>query len=178
MTRDTQEQRLPRKSRRWVKFLAVLLACVLLLFLVRSFFVDLFEVHNEGMLPTIGVGDQVLVDKIIYRLREPERQDVIVFNSVERSTKDARNDPIMIMRVVGLPGDEVLVYNGVLFVNDERQEEPYLNNKRPPDNSFFGPVTVPEGEVFVMGDNRTNSRDSRFFGAVPIENIEGKVLFA
>jgi|SRR5215207_10089033 len=175
MTRDTQEQLLPRKGWRWVKFLAVLFACVLLLLLVRSFAVEVYKVAYQGMLPTFEVGDKIFVDKVIYHLREPERHDVIAFNSVERSTKGDRNDPVRIMRVVGLPGDEVMVRNGVLFVNDERQEEPYVN-KRPPDYSSFGPITMPEGAVFVMGDNRGDSRDSRFFGPVPFENIEGKVF--
>ncbi len=160
-----------------MKLLAVLFACVLLLLLVRSFAVELYKVAYQGMLPTFEVGDTILVDRVIYRLREPERHDVIAFNSVERSTKGDRNGPVLVMRVVGLPGDDVMVRDGVLFVNDERQEEPYVS-KRPPDNSFFGPVMVPEGKVFVMGDNRANTRDSRYFGSVPFENIEGKAFLS
>ena len=81
----------------------------------------------------------------------------------------------MIKRVVGLPGDEISVQDGTLFVNGERQEEPYVNEQRP-DTSSFGPTVVPEGKVFVMGDNRADSRDSRYIGAVPLENIEGEAF--
>jgi len=81
----------------------------------------------------------------------------------------------LIKRVVGLPGDEISVQDGVLFVNGERQEEPYVNN-RSPDTSSFGPAAVPEGKVFVMGDNRADSLDSRFIGPVLFENIEGEAF--
>ena len=154
--------------------MAVLFACVLLFFLVRPLF-ELFEVYDGGMLPTLQVGDRVYVDKVTYRFREPERHDVVVFNSVERTTKGDRNDPVRLSRVVGLPGDTVEVRDGALLVNDEYQEEPYVDT-RVPDTGFYGPTTVPAGRAFVMGDNRTNSRDSRFFGPVPFGNIEGKVF--
>jgi signal peptidase I len=175
VTRDAQEQHLPRKGRRWVKVLAVLFACVLLWFLVvRPFVAELFKVSDEGMLPTFEEGDRVFVDKVIYRFREPERQDVIVFNSLVRGT-----DRVMIMRVVGVPGDTVGVRDGVLFVNGERIEEPYVN-KRFPDDSNYPPdapyITIPPGEIFVMGDNRTNSRDSRYFGPISMEKVEGEAF--
>jgi signal peptidase I len=170
MARPAQEQHLPRKRRRWVKVLAVLFACVLLYYLVvRPFAVEPFEVTSVGMLPTLEVGDVVLVDKVSYRLRGPERGDVIVFESMEGREEE------LIQRIVGLPGDRVGVLDGVLSVNGERQEEPYIN-ERFPDNSSYGPTTVPEGGVFVLGDNRTNSRDSRFFGAVSREKIVGDVF--
>ncbi len=171
MTRDAQERRLSWKGRRWAKVLAVLLvACVLLYYLViRPFVAEPFEIYAEGMLPTLKAGDVSLVNKVSYRFSEPERGDIIVFRSTEGRNED------QIKRVVGLPGDNVEVRDGVLYVNGERQEEPYVNPRRP-DSGSYGPTTVPPGHVFVMGDNRANSRDSRFFGPIPFENIEGKVF--
>jgi signal peptidase I len=161
---------LPRKSRRWVKFLAVLLAGVLLnLFLARPYVAEFFKVADGGMLPTFAVGERVLIDKVTYHVREPERGDIVVYRSPEGK------DEAWIHRVVSLPGDSVEVRDGVLFVNGERQEEPYLNT-RFPDSGFYGPTTVPPKHLFMMGDHRTDSRDSRFFGPVPVENIEGSVF--
>ena len=81
----------------------------------------------------------------------------------------------LIKRVVGLPGDTVAVRNGTLLVNGERQNEPYLNSGFP-DRSNFGPEKVPKNHVFVMGDNRSNSQDSRFIGPIPKENVEGEAF--
>jgi signal peptidase I len=121
------------------------------------------------MVPTLKYGDRVLVNKFIYRFTEPERGDVIVFKSVEGDGQD------LIKRVVGVPGDEIAVRGGKLFVNGEPQKEPYVNKKYP-DRSFYAPTTVPKDHVFAMGDNRANSQDSRIFGPVPEENIEGEAF--
>jgi signal peptidase I len=122
------------------------------------------------MVPTLEVGDRVFVNKFVYHFREPERGDIVVFRSVEGGQEE------LVKRVVAVSGDEVTVEDGRLLVNGEPQSEPYLNRAFPPDESSYGPTRVPEGEVFVMGDNRANSRDSRFFGPVPLENIEGEAF--
>ena len=146
------------------------------------------------MVPTLKYGDRVLVNKFIYRFTEPERGDVVVFKSVEGGRLPPEENPIeriigffrddgpdraprqdLIKRVVGVPGDEISVRGGRLFVNGEPQREPYVNKKYP-DRSFYAPTTVPEGHVFAMGDNRANSQDSRIFGPVPKENIEGEAF--
>jgi signal peptidase I len=120
--------------------------------------------------PTLEVGDRVLANKFVYRLTEPERGEVVVFGSVGEG-----DDQKLIKRVVGVAGDEVEVRNGTLLVNGEDREEPYLNRSLP-FNGSYGPSVVPEGHVFVMGDNRANSADSRVFGPLPIENIEGEAF--
>ena len=103
-------------------------------------------------------------------------------NPIERLVGIFQNDgpqPLprqdLIKRVVGVPGDEISVRRGKLFVNGEPQKEPYVNEKFP-DRSFAPRITVPPGHVFVMGDNRANSQDSRVFGPVPEENIEGEAF--
>jgi signal peptidase I len=157
-----------------VEFLVILLIAFALVFgFVRPFVLEAFWIPSKSMVPTLEVGDRVFVNKFIYRFDPPERHDIIVFKSVEGSTEGGQED--LIKRVVGLPGDEISVQDGALFVNGERQEEPYVN-KQSPDTSSFGPAVVPEGKVFVMGDNRADSRDSRFIGPVPLENIEGEAF--
>jgi signal peptidase I len=153
-----------------LEFLVILVVSFVLVFgFVRPFVVEAFWIPSASMVPTLKYGDRVLVNKFIYRFTEPERGDVIVFKSVQDDQQD------LIKRVVGVPGDEVAVRGGRLFVNGERQREPYVNKKLP-DRSFAAPTTVPGNHVFVMGDNRANSQDSRVFGPVPKENIEGEAF--
>ncbi len=163
-------RRIPRKSGGAIEFVVILLISFALVFgFVRPFVVEAFYIPSGSMIPTLEVGDRVLTNKFIYRFEAPERGDVVVFRSVEGEEDD------LIKRVVGVPGDEISVRNGTLFVNGEAQKEPYVNRDTP-DVNTYGPMRVPEGHVFCMGDNRANSRDSRFFGPVPYENIEGEAF--
>ena len=157
-----------------MEFLVILAVAFVLVFgFVRPFVLEAFRIPSESMVPTLEVGDRVFVNKFIYRFTEPEKGDVVVFESVNGGEED------LIKRVVGVAGDEVEVRNGTLLVNGEDREEPYLNRSLPFNDSFngsYGPSVVPEGHVFVMGDNRANSADSRVFGPLPIENIEGEAF--
>jgi signal peptidase I len=153
-----------------LEFLIILLVSFVLVFgFVRPFVVEAFWIPSASMVPTLKYGDRVLVNKFIYRFTEPQRGDIIVFKSVEGDDQD------LIKRVVGVPGDEIAVRGGKLFVNGEPQKEPYVNKKYP-DKSFYAPTTVPKDHVFAMGDNRANSQDSRVFGPVPEKNIEGEAF--
>jgi signal peptidase I len=153
-----------------LEFLVILVVSFVLVFgFVRPFVVEAFWIPSASMVPTLKYGDRVLVNKFIYRFTEPERGDVVVFKSVQDDQQD------LIKRVVGVPGDKISVRGGRLFVNDELQREPYVNKKMP-DRSFAAPTTVPQNHIFVMGDNRANSQDSRVFGPVPKENIEGEAF--
>ena len=154
-----------------LEFLVILLVAFALVFgFVRPFVLEAFYIPSESMVPTLEVGDRVFVNKFVYRFTEPERGDIIVFRSVEGEGED------LIKRVVGAPGDRVAIINGVLHVNGEPQEESYVRDGRPLDEGVYSRTRLSEGEVFVMGDNRANSRDSRFFGPVPVENIEGEAF--
>lgn len=153
-----------------LEFLVILVVSFVLVFgFVRPFVVEAFWIPSASMVPTLKYGDRVLVNKFIYRFTEPERGDIVVFKSVQGDGQD------LIKRVVGVPGDKISVRGGRLFVNGEPQREPYVNRKYP-DRSFAAPTTVPENHVFVMGDNRANSQDSRVFGPVPEKNIEGEAF--
>src|SRR5215212_9566271 len=120
-----------------LEFLIILIVSFALVFgFVRPFVVEAFFIPSESMVPTLRVGDRVLVNKFIYRFTEPQRGDIIVFKSVEGDGED------LIKRVVGVPGDKISVRRGKLFVNGELQKEPYVNDKFP-DRSFFASTTVP-----------------------------------
>ncbi|MFO7750764.1 MAG: signal peptidase I [Desulfobacteraceae bacterium] len=174
---------------------AILIAIVLALF-IRTFIVQAFKIPSGSMKNTLLIGDHILVNKFIYGVKipftgepgtagnilvpvsEPERGDIIVFRYPEDRDKD------FIKRVVGIEGDTVQVRDKELYINGELQEdEPYAIHKdsRIIPGQFsardnFGPVTVPEDKLFVMGDNRDNSHDSRFWGFVDLEAVKGKAF--
>jgi len=169
-TSERERRTSPKKGGGFVEYVVILLISFALVFgFVRPFVMEAFWIPSGSMIPTLQINDRVLVNKFIYRFTEPERGDIVVFESVEDS------DQVLIKRVVGLPGDEIAVRSGKLFVNGEPQKEPYVNEKLP-DVSFFAKTTVPKNHVFVMGDNRANSQDSRVFGPLPEENIEGEAF--
>jgi signal peptidase I len=126
------------------------------------------RVKSISMQPTLYEKDFVLVNKLAYKVGAPERGDVVVFEY----PLDPDSEPY-IKRIIGLPGDTVEVINGMVFINGESLPEPYT--KAPP--SYTGKWNVPQGSLFVLGDNRNNSSDSHQWGMVPIENLMGKALF-
>ena len=163
-------------------FVALLLAL-----LIRSFVVQAFKIPSGSMLETLQIGDHILVNKFVYgveipflgaellALGEPHRGDVIVFVYPKDPDKD------FIKRIVGVPGDVIEVRDKLLLVNGDRIPDPHAQfvegrsgNQVPRDN--YGPFAVPEGQVFVMGDNRDRSYDSRFWGTVRIDDIRGKAF--
>ena len=168
---SSQERRPARKKGGGaLEYLVILLVSFALVFgFVRPFVMEAFWIPSGSMIPTLEIGDRVLVNKFIYRFTEPKRGDIVVFTSVDNPKED------LIKRVVGVPGDKIAVRGGKLFLNGEPQKEPYTNKKLP-DRSFFARTTVPKGHVFVMGDNRGNSADSRVFGPLPKKNIEGEAF--
>ena len=170
--RERRLQREKKKRRAGVTelVLTAVVAFVLVFGFVRPYVVEAYRIPTESMVPTLEVGDRVLANKFIYRFTQPERRDIVVFDSVEED-----DDQTLIKRVVGLAGDEIQVQDGVLYVNGEAQEEPYLNDPGRP-QAPYGPTVVPEGHIFVMGDNRGNSADSRVFGPLPLENLKGEAF--
>jgi signal peptidase I len=166
----SETPRTPKRVGGFLEFLVILAVAFALVFgFVRPFVLEAFRIPSESMVPTLLVGDRVFVNKFIYRFAEPERGDVVVFESVNGGEED------LIKRIVAVAGDEIEVRNGTLLVNGEEQEEPYLN-ENPSFNDSYEQTEVPEGYVFVMGDNRGNSADSRVFGLLPVENIEGEAF--
>lgn len=141
----------------------------------RHFIVQAYKIPAGSNLPTILIGDYILVNKYIYRFENTQKNDWIIF----KFPKDEKID--YIKRVVALPGDEVEIIDKKLYVNHKPSQEPFIANppsstmdkfQSPRDN--FGPVTVPQDAYFVLGDNRDNSFDSRFWGFVQKEKIKGR----
>lgn len=145
----------------------VLIAVVLAL-VVRGFVVETFVVLGPSMEPTLHDLERLFVNKLVYRLREPSRGDIVVF----AYPRDLHRD--FIKRVIGLPGDTVEIRDGRVFINGEFIQEPYV--VYPDHHTNHGLVTVPSDSVFVLGDNRRNSEDSRYFGFVPLANIRGRAF--
>lgn len=135
---------------------------------VRAYVAEPFAIPSESMEPTLRPGDHVLVEKLSYRFDSPRRGDLVVF-------KTPGGGPLSVKRIVGLAGDRVAIEDGVLTIDGKPQDEPYVDLRRM-DSVYFGPVAVPRGEVFVLGDNRSDSTDSRDYGAVPRPALIGRVL--
>lgn len=152
--------------RNWVLPLAV---AVVFALTIRTFVAEARYINSESMVPTLRVNDRVFVDKIFYKLEGIQRQDVVIFTPPPQ----AHTTDDYIKRVLGLPGDEIEIKDSALFVNGEKMEELYIAEAM---EGSYGPVVVPEGQIFVLGDNRNNSSDSRAWGFVPLENVKGKAI--
>ena len=173
--------------KRVLEYAAIVAAAVLVALAVQAWLLKPYRIPSGSMLDTLRPGDRVLVNRAVYHLRDPQRGDVIVF----RYPQDP--DIVFIKRVVGVPGDLLQVRGGHLYVNDRRVAEPYVHRTGGRVDptvaqaaiagstlhdpwSLAEPYRVPAGNYFVMGDNRTDSDDSRDWGTVPRTAIVGEGL--
>lgn len=140
------------------------LPALVLALLINHFVAQTTYVLGQSMEPNLHDDQHLLIEKVTYRFGEPERGDVIVIDV------DHAEIPL-IKRVIGLPGETVEIRASQLFIDGQPIDEPYLSGVLQRD---YGPTTVPEDHVFVMGDNRNNSNDSRYFGAVPLDKVLGR----
>ena len=157
---------LGEEARDWIVSIVV---AVVLAFLIRTFIVELYIVDGPSMRPTLESHERLVVNKFIYRFRPPEHGEILVF----RYPRDPSRD--FIKRVIAVPGDSIEIKDHRVFVNDQLLNEPYILEKT---LSTYPKAVVPEGTIFVMGDNRNNSEDSRFVdvGFVPYDLIKGKAV--
>ncbi|GAA1682114.1 signal peptidase I [Fodinicola feengrottensis] len=173
----TRRRRLPF----WVELPILVVIALVVALVVRQFAVQTFYIPSESMEDTLLVNDQVLVNKIVYDFRAPERGEIIVFQPPV-GWNAPPDEKIFIKRVIGTPGDHVVCCNaaGQVTVNGYGLTEPYVRpGDRPSDIRFD--ITVPAGRIFVMGDHRGNSGDSRIYlamdsGTVPISNVQGEAF--
>lgn len=148
--------------------ISIVVAVALAMF-IRTFIVELYVVDGPSMRPTLESEERLVVNKFIYRFRAPEKGEVLVFQYPRDPSRD------FIKRVIATPGDTVEIREGRVLVNDQLLTEDYILEKT---RSEYPKSTVPEGRIFVMGDNRNNSEDSRFadVGFVPYDLIKGKAI--
>ena len=161
------EKRASSATRTVVEVIVILVAAFAIAMLVQFFLVKPFTISQISMEPTLMNGERVLVNRVTFHFREPRRGDIVVFHSTAESED-------LVKRVVGVAGDRIEVKAGALYVNGVRQAEPYLNEQDI--QGVFAETTVPQCAVFVMGDNRNDSLDSRVFGAISKSAIIGKVF--
>jgi signal peptidase I len=173
---------------------ALIIIAFLLALLIKSFLVQAFYIPSGSMEPTLDIGDRVLVNKLAYKFNPPSRGDVIVFSNPNPGVQPHRNvfsaffhwvteglgfsapqDEDFIKRVIGLPGETVEERGGVIYIDGKPLDEPYLSPIK--DTRAYGPVRVKADHLIVLGDNRTNSNDSRFdLGQIPIDKVIGKAF--
>ena len=152
---------------RWRSVANLAWQLAVLALLIAAFFVRLPQVSGLSMEPHILSGEYVLINTFAYRLGQPRRGEIVAF----RHEGDAR--AIFIKRVVGLPGDRVRIVRGQVFLNGSRLDEPYVQHA---DDRSFAETTVPAASVYVLGDNRAESEDSRFFGPVSDDRLMGRAV--
>jgi signal peptidase I len=188
-----------RKTRRTIIEWTVLIGSALLIaILIKTFLFQAFYIPSESMKPTLNVGDRVLVNKVSYRLHDVNRGDIVVFGTPPRA-KDASSDiKDLVKRVIALPGESFSTHDGAVFINGRRLNEPYLQKgvETCAPNSVTGcgdingqgipgcarprdgqpGCVIPKDDILVLGDNRTASKDSRFFGPIKESSIVGRVF--
>lgn len=166
---NEQPQPSPEKSASWVRVVMDLLETILLaaaLFLAINALSARVRVDGFSMNPTLKDGEFVLVNRLAYRLGEPERGDIVVFHYPPDPSQD------LIKRVIGLPGDEIQIEDGQVWVNGTPVAEPYIAASP----LYRGSWRIPAGNLFVLGDNRNDSSDSHSWGMLPQENVIGKAV--
>jgi len=162
---DSYPQEKPPSVHRFILDMAETLVLAAVLYLIIQTLTARIKVESTSMLPTLRANDYVVVNKLAYKLSEPKRGDVIVF----KYPPDPTQIPY-IKRVIGLPGDQVHIAGGRVSINGVLLNEPYIKVS----TNQGGDYTVPEGSLFVLGDNRNGSSDSRAWGMVPLGNVIGK----
>lgn len=167
--RAEEDRPVHRHVREWVILTG---AAILIALVVRTFLIQAFYIPSDSMVPTLRNGDRVLVNKLSYKLHDVRHGDVVVFKAPPGGGDGKIKD--LIKRVIGLPGEVVEGRDGKVLVNGKQISEPYL----PADtrSKTFGPVTVPAGHLWVLGDNRPNSQDSTFFGPIKRSTIVGRAF--
>ncbi len=171
------------------EYIEAFIIAILIAVVIRTFIVQAYKIPSRSMVPTLLVGDHLLVNKFIYGVKipvirttiipvtEPRRGDIVVFEYPQDRSKD------YIKRVIGVGGDKIAIHNKNIYINDQLYKDKhgiysdstfYPAMVQPRDN--YGPVIVPKGSLFVMGDNRDESYDSRYWGFVELKDLEGKAL--
>jgi len=184
----SEEKASPKKGiiRDWTETIIVALVLALI---IRAFVIQVFFIPSGSMIPTLDIGDRLIVNKFIYKFHQPQRFDIMVFEYPYNKLSDGHNMTMeslkkwvglpndlkdFIKRVIGLPGETIQVKDGQVYINGKLLGEKHLLNR---DVSDFGPYKIPDDGYFMMGDNRGNSADSRVWGYMPKKYIAGPAVF-
>jgi signal peptidase I len=174
-----------KSSNRWiVELVGVVVVAIVIAVLLRTFVVATYSIPSGSMEPTLQVGDRIVVDKLSYHLHGVDRGNIVVFSTPP--DEDCAGPPVadLVKRVIGLPGEMISLNDGNVYINGHLLPEPFLpldlrDDTYPgPDSNAYSlkhPYRIPSGDVYVMGDNRPNSCDSRYWGPIPESAIVGKV---
>jgi len=145
--------------------LETIVPAILIALLINLFLAQATRVFGQSMEPNLHTDQRLVIEKVSYKLHAPQRGDVVVLKVRPEA------DELLIKRIIALPGETVEIKSGQVFVDGQSLDEPYLSQ---PTRGHYGPLLVPPMRVFVLGDNRGASNDSRSFGAIPMENIVGR----
>ena len=168
------------RGRTILEYVVLAIVAVAVALLIQAFLVKPYRIPSASMEDTLLIGDRVLVDRISWRFSQPQRGDIVVFHP-------PFDGPVLIKRIIGLPGDEISVSGGFVSINGKRLDEPYVrrvNGRQEPSEPFSNglpwslqkPFKVPAESYFVMGDNRTDSGDSREFGPIKRAQFVGRAF--
>ena len=161
---------MPRLKHWLFDWAETIIVALILALIIRAFFIQVFWIPSGSMEPGLEIKDRIVVDKVEYFFRQPDRQEVVVFRSVAFMGEGKKD---LIKRIMGLPGEKLEIKDGVVHINGAPVAEGHPMNK---DYADFGPVTIPSDSYFVMGDNRPASADSRYWGFLPRKNIIGRAF--
>ncbi|GAP99334.1 signal peptidase I [Leptolyngbya sp. NIES-2104] len=163
------------KWRAWWENFQILFIALILALIVRSYIAEPRFIPSDSMIPTLEIGDRLVVEKISYRLHPPEFGDIIVFDPpTQLQEMGYAKDQAFIKRIIGTPGQTIEIKSGKVFVDNQPLQESYIAE---PPKYKMPAVQVPEGSYFVMGDNRNNSNDSHVWGFLPQKFILGRAWF-
>ena len=162
----------PKPENPWIEAVKTIGLSAILAFGIRTFVAEARYIPTGSMLPTLQINDRLIIDKVTYNFRLPQRGEIVVFHPTEVLEKQNYHEAF-IKRVIGLPGDTVEVKEGRVFINNQPLQEQYIKDKP---NYPFGPVKVPPDSYLVLGDNRNNSYDSHSWGFLPRSKIIGRAI--
>jgi signal peptidase I len=188
---DRLARRLPQPWRTIVDWVVTILGAVAIVLLIKAYVVNPYRIPSSSMEPTLHCArpaqfcearfsDRVLANRFVYHFRSPRRGEIVVFKTPPAAQAKCGAGGTFVKRIIGLPGERLSVRvirgNGYVYIDGRRLNEPYIQLARRAPASPYGPTTIPKGQYFMMGDNRAQSCDSRFWGTVPRKNIIGKVF--
>jgi len=163
-----------RTKKQTVDWFKSILIAVAIALLVRAFLIGNFKIPTTSMVPTLDVGDRLLSNNMIYKIRAPRRGEVVIFKYPEEPRRD------FVKRMVGLPGEKIMLKDGRIYINGRQVSDKDISSRYYYSDGYYGnewEIEIPQKSYFVLGDNSINSKDSRYWGFVPEKNLVGKAIF-